>query len=67
MSSVVKSCAITRAQRKKRKEKLACRFLALAILSIFGMILFSNEFLVLIALAFIVGALIIDKNTRRMF
>lgn len=67
MSSVVKSCAITRAQRKERKEKLACRFLALAILSIFGMILFNNEFLVLIALGFIVGALIIDRNIRRIF
>lgn len=68
MSSVVKSCAITRAQRRKKsREKIACLSLGLTIISLLMMVIFDNEFLVLAALGFIVMAIIIDKNTRRIF
>ena len=67
MSSTAKSCAITRTQESKRRHKIACRVLAIAVLSLIGVLILDNEILLGIGLGLVVCALTIDKNIRRMF
>lgn len=66
MRSTARSCAITNAQEKQRRERWSCRFLTLAVIFFFGMITLSNEVLGMVGLGLIIVALIIDKNIRRM-
>lgn len=67
MRSTAKSCVITRAQEAKRRHNIACRVLAIALLSLIGVLMLDNEVLLGIGLGLIVCALTIDRNIRRMF
>lgn len=67
MRSTARSCAITRAQESKRRHTIACRVLAIALLSLIGVLILDNEILLGIGLGLVVCALTIDRNIRRMF
>lgn len=67
MRSTAKSCVITRTQEAKRRHTIACRVLAIALLSLIGVLMLDNEILLGIGLGLVVCALTIDRNIRRMF
>lgn len=67
MKSTAKSCVITRTQEAKRRHTIACRVLAIALLSLIGVLILDNEVLLGIGLGLVVCALTIDRNIRRMF